>query len=68
MGVETDQQILDMFGDDVRITATIEKDSCKTREDSLLEIYRRLRRASPLRWRTRRLIWTPCFLMPAAMM
>ena len=47
MGVETDQQILDMFGDDVRITATIEKDSCKTREDSLLEIYRRLRPGEP---------------------
>ena len=47
MGVETDQQILDLFGEDARITATIEKDTCKTREDSLLDIYRRLRPGEP---------------------
>ena len=47
MGVETDGQILELFGEDERIKATMEKDPCKTREDSLLEIYRRLRPGEP---------------------
>ena len=47
MGVETDEQIKAMFGDDVRMMATLEKDPCKTREESLLEIYRRLRPGEP---------------------
>ncbi len=47
MGVETDAQILELFGEDDRIRATIEKDPCKSREDSLLEIYRRLRPGEP---------------------
>ncbi|MEA4965086.1 MAG: DNA-directed RNA polymerase subunit beta [Oscillospiraceae bacterium] len=46
-GVVTDSQILDLFGEDVRIKATIERDTCKTREESLLEIYRRLRPGEP---------------------
>ncbi len=47
MGLKTDAEILDMFGDDSRIVATIEKDPCKTYEDSLLEIYRKLRPGEP---------------------
>jgi len=47
MGVCTDEQIKAMFGEDERILATIEKDPCKTREESLLEIYRRLRPGEP---------------------
>ncbi len=47
LGVETDGQIKELFGEDERILATIEKDSCKTREESLLEIYRRLRPGEP---------------------
>ena len=47
MGVNTDEQIKAMFGEDERILATIEKDPCKTREESLLEIYRRLRPGEP---------------------
>ena len=47
MGVVTDDQIKAMFGEDERILATIEKDPCKTREESLLEIYRRLRPGEP---------------------
>ena len=47
LGVETDEQIKALFGEDDRILATIEKDPCKTREDSLLEIYRRLRPGEP---------------------
>ena len=47
LGVETDAQIVELFGEDERIKATMEKDPCKTREDSLLEIYRRLRPGEP---------------------
>ena len=47
LGVETDEQIKEMFGEDPRILATLEKDTCKTREEGLLEIYRRLRPGEP---------------------
>ena len=47
LGVQTDEQIKAMFGEDPRILATLEKDACKTREESLLEIYRRLRPGEP---------------------
>lgn len=47
LGVETDGQIKELFGEDTRILATIEKDTCKTREESLLEIYRKLRPGEP---------------------
>ncbi len=47
LGVETDADIIDMFGEDAFIKSTMEKDPCKTREDSLLEIYRRLRPGEP---------------------
>jgi len=47
LGVETDEQIKQMFGEDPRILATLEKDTFKTREEGLLEIYRRLRPGEP---------------------
>ncbi len=47
LGVDTDEKIKAMFGNDPRILATLEKDTCKTREESLLEIYRRLRPGEP---------------------
>ena len=47
LGVDTDDKIRELFGDDPLIRATIEKDVCKTREESLLEIYRRLRPGEP---------------------
>ncbi|MBQ1411539.1 MAG: DNA-directed RNA polymerase subunit beta, partial [Oscillospiraceae bacterium] len=47
LGITTDAEILERFGDDVRITATLEKDTCHSPEESLLEIYRRLRPGEP---------------------
>ena len=47
MGVGTDAAMKELFGEEKRLLATIEKDSCKTQEDSLLEIYRRLRPGEP---------------------
>ena len=48
IGVETDASIIDLFGEDERIVATLDKDSAvKTREDALIEIYKRLRPGEP---------------------
>ncbi len=47
LGLGTDQQLLDFFGDDNRMRATIEKDTCKTTEEALFEIYRKLRPSEP---------------------
>ncbi|MCI8526356.1 MAG: DNA-directed RNA polymerase subunit beta, partial [Oscillospiraceae bacterium] len=47
LGVESDGQIKELFGEDTRILATLEKDVCKTKEESLLEIYRKLRPGEP---------------------
>ena len=47
IGPKTDAEILEMFGEDERIVATLEKDPCKTYEEALLEIYRKLRPGEP---------------------
>ncbi|MDD6679520.1 MAG: DNA-directed RNA polymerase subunit beta [Firmicutes bacterium] len=47
LGIKTDEEIREMFGEDERILNTMEKDPCKTREESLLEIYRKLRPGEP---------------------
>ncbi len=48
MGLESNSQILEMFGEDPRFTATFDKDPTTTREEALLEIYKRLRPGEPL--------------------
>ncbi len=47
VGPRTDAEILELFGEDTRLVATLEKDACKTYEDALLEIYRKLRPGEP---------------------
>ena len=47
MGLATDAQILEFFGDDERIHATLLKDTTKNKEEALLEIYRKLRPGEP---------------------
>ena len=47
VGLKTDAEILEVFGEDPRIVATLEKDTCKTYEEAMLEIYRRLRPGEP---------------------
>ena len=47
LGLKTDGEILDRFGDDQRIVATLEKDGCKSYEEAMLEIYRKLRPGEP---------------------
>ncbi len=48
MGLSTDAQLIEFFGDDERLHATIEKDPTKNTEEALLEIYRKLRPGEPL--------------------
>lgn len=43
LGLGTDSEILEYFGEDDRILATIEKDPCKNTEEALFEVYRKLR-------------------------
>ena len=47
MGFGSDQELLEYFGEEERFKATIEKDNTKTREEALLEIYKRLRPGEP---------------------
>ncbi|MDY3282295.1 DNA-directed RNA polymerase subunit beta, partial [Dysosmobacter sp.] len=47
LGLRTDAEIQETFGDDPRIMTTLEKDPCKTYEDAMLEIYRKLRPGEP---------------------
>ena len=47
IGLKTDAEILEFFGDDATVQTTLEKDACKTYEEALLEIYRKLRPGEP---------------------
>ncbi len=43
IGIVSDDQIRDLFGDEELLTATISKDTIKTQEEALIEIYKKLR-------------------------
>ena len=43
IGVITDEQIIELFGEEPKLTATIQKDPIKTQEEALIEIYKKLR-------------------------
>ena len=47
LGYGTDAQILELFGEDERIKATLDKDTTKSEEEGLLEVYKRLRPGEP---------------------
>ncbi len=46
-GLGADSQILDLFGEEEKLLATMEKDTTKNEEEGLFEIYRRLRPGEP---------------------
>ena len=48
LGLGSDAELFDFFGEDERIMATIEKDTTKNTEEALLEVYRKLRPGEPL--------------------
>jgi len=43
IGLVSDEQIIDLFGEDDKIIATIAKDTVKTSEEAIVEIYKKLR-------------------------
>jgi len=47
MGIASDTEIIEMFGEEPKIVATIEKDGSKTKEEGLIEVYKRLRPGEP---------------------
>ncbi|MDY5973223.1 MAG: DNA-directed RNA polymerase subunit beta, partial [Butyricicoccus sp.] len=47
LGVKTDAEILEMFGEDERILATLERDPSKTQDEALIEIYKKMRPGEP---------------------
>ncbi len=47
LGLGSDQEITEYFGEDERILATIEKDACRSKEEALFEVYRKLRPGEP---------------------
>ena len=47
VGATTNERMKEIFGEDERMVATIDKDTCSTRDECLLEIYRKLRPGDP---------------------
>jgi DNA-directed RNA polymerase subunit beta len=47
MGVTTDAEMLELFDNEPKILATLQKDPAKTQEEALIEIYKRLRPGEP---------------------
>ena len=47
LGLSSDYEITEFFGDDDRIKATLEKDTTKNTDEALLEVYRKLRPGEP---------------------
>ena len=47
LGLSSDEEILNFFGEDERILATLEKDTTKNQDEGLLEVYRKLRPGEP---------------------
>ena len=43
IGVVTDEQIMELFGEEPKIVSTIQKDTIKNQEEALIEIYKKLR-------------------------
>ncbi len=48
LGVGTNQEIRELFGDDERLAATLEADDTKSVEEALVEVYKKLRPSEPV--------------------
>ncbi len=48
LGIGTNEQIRALFGDDERLSATLEADDAKSVEDALVEVYKKLRPSEPV--------------------
>ena len=43
IGIQTDEQMMELFGDEPKLQSTIQKDPIKTQDEALIEIYKKLR-------------------------
>ena len=48
LGIATNEQMRQLFGEDERLSATLEVDETKTVEDALVEVYKKLRPSEPV--------------------
>ena len=48
LGIGTNQEIIDMFGEEPKILASISKDTSDNYQDGLLELYKKIRPGEPL--------------------
>ena len=48
LGVGSNKEILDLFGDDPKLQASIEKDPSENYQEGLLELYKKIRPGEPL--------------------
>ena len=48
LGIGSNEQIRELFGEDERLSATIDADDTKTVEDALIEVYKKLRPSEPV--------------------
>ena len=48
LGLGSNEQIRELFGEDERLSATLEADDTKTVEDALIEVYKKLRPSEPV--------------------
>lgn len=67
LGLGTDSEIVDFFGEDDKILATIDKDTTKNQEEALLEVYKSFVRVNRLHLKLHRHILTVCSLMLTVM-
>ena len=64
MGIVTDAEMLELFDNDEKIIATLQKDPAKTQEEALIEIYKRLRPGEPPAVESARSLITAMFYDP----
>lgn len=64
IGLGTDAEILDLFGDDERIKATLAKDETRNTEEALMEVFRKLRPGEPVTLETAQQHLTNLFFDP----
>ena len=64
IGIASDSQILELFGEDERIVATLAKDPIKTEEEALIEIYKKLRPGEMPSIEAARSLFTALFFDP----
>ena len=48
LGIGTNEQIRELFGEDERLSATLEADDTKSVEDALVEVYKKIRPSEPV--------------------